>query len=101
LLHLLATLLPIVTASDLFRNKGAPKVALWVAGLSVLPWMASATGHHWVTHGIFNLIVFVGLGWALSKLDNGQGLKISANALVIAIVSAAVVSELIITGFYL
>jgi len=68
---------------------------------TVLAWMASITGHHWVTHGIFDLIVFAGLGWALSKLDSGQGLNISANALVIVIVSAIVVSEVIITGFYI
>lgn len=27
------------------------------------------------------MIVFVGLGWAFSRLDNGQGLKITANIL--------------------
>jgi lipoprotein signal peptidase len=68
---------------------------------TVLAWMKAATGHHWVTHGIFNLIVFVGLGWALSRLDNGQGLKITANILVICIVCAVFVSGLIITGFYI
>ena len=68
---------------------------------TVLAWMKVATGHHWVTHGIFNLIVFVGLGWALSRLDNGQGLKITANILVICIVCAVFVSGLIITGFYI
>jgi lipoprotein signal peptidase len=67
---------------------------------TVLAWMKSATGHHWVTHGIFNLIVFVALGWALSRLNSGQGLKITANALVICIVGAVCVSGLIITGFY-
>jgi lipoprotein signal peptidase len=68
---------------------------------TVLAWMKAATGHHWVTHGIFNLIVFVGLGWALSRLDNGQGLKITANILVICIVCAVFVSGLIISGFYI
>ena len=68
---------------------------------TVLAWMKAATGHHWVTHGIINLIVFVGLGWAFSRLDNGKGLKITANILVICIVFAVFVSGLIITGFYI
>jgi hypothetical protein len=68
---------------------------------TVLAWMASATGHHWVTHGIFNLIVFVALGWALAKRNSGQGMKISANALVFSMVGAVILSGLIIMGFYI
>jgi hypothetical protein len=44
------------------QQRGARKVALWVAGLIVPLCMASATGHHWDTHEILNLIIFVGLG---------------------------------------
>jgi len=68
---------------------------------TVLAWMASTTGHHWVTHGIFNLIVFIALGWGLAKRNNGQGLKMSANALVQCMVGAIVLSGLIIMGFYI
>lgn len=68
---------------------------------TVLAWMKSATGHHWATHGIINLIVFVALGWLLSKLGNGRGVEISTKTLVILIVGAVVLSELIITKFYL
>ncbi|OGR14665.1 MAG: hypothetical protein A2277_11145 [Desulfobacterales bacterium RIFOXYA12_FULL_46_15] len=68
---------------------------------TVLAWMKSLTGHHWATHGIINLIVFVVLGWILPKLGNGQGMKISANVLVIAVVGAVILSEIIITGFYI
>ncbi|MFA5904606.1 MAG: hypothetical protein WC836_11790, partial [Desulfobacula sp.] len=68
---------------------------------TVLAWMKSVTGHHWATHGIMNLIVFVVLGWILSRPGNGQGMKISANALVIAVVGAVILSEIIITGFYI
>ena len=46
-------------------------------------------------------IVFVVLGWILPKLGNGQGMKISANVLVIAVVGAVILSEIIITGFYI
>jgi lipoprotein signal peptidase len=68
---------------------------------TVLAWMKAATGHHWVTHGVLNLIVFVVLGWALSRPNRGQGVKISANGLVMSIVGAVVISGLLIMGFYL
>lgn len=68
---------------------------------TVLAWMKAATGHHWVTHGVLNLIVFVVLGWALSRPNNGQGVKITGNVLVMSIVGAVVISGLLIMGFYL
>jgi hypothetical protein len=67
----------------------------------VLAWMAAITGHHWVTHGLINLILFVVLGWALSRAGKGQGVKISANGLVSCIVGAVVISGGLISGFYL
>ena len=63
--------------------------------------MAAITGHHWVTHGLINLILFVVLGWALSRAGKGQGVKISANGLVSCIVGAVVISGGLISGFYL
>jgi uncharacterized membrane protein SirB2 len=68
---------------------------------SILAWMKAATGHHWVTHGVVNLIVFIVLGWALSRPNRGQGVKISANVLAMSIVGAVVISGLLIMGFYL
>jgi lipoprotein signal peptidase len=67
---------------------------------TVLHWMKAATGHHWVTHGIINLIVFVALGWVFSRFNSGEGIKLTAGALVCTITSAVVLSGLIITGFY-
>jgi hypothetical protein len=67
----------------------------------VLAWMKAITGHHWVTHGLFNLILFVVLGWVLSRGGGGQGVKMSANGLVSFIVGAVVVSGVLISGFYL
>jgi len=67
----------------------------------VLAWMKAMTGHHWVTHGLINLIIFVVLGWALSRAGKGQGVKISANGLVSCIVGAVIVGGVLITGFYL
>lgn len=68
---------------------------------TILAWMKAATGHHWVTHGVVNLIVFVVLGWALSRPNRGQGVRITANFLAMSIVGAVVISGLLIMGFYL
>ena len=67
----------------------------------VLAAMKAMTGHHWVTHGLINLILFVALGWVLSKIDKGQGVKISANGLISCIVGAVIISGVLISGFYI
>jgi lipoprotein signal peptidase len=67
----------------------------------VLAVMKSITGHHWVTHGLFNLILFVVLGWALGRVNKGQGVNLSVNGLVSCIVGAVVISGALISGFYL
>jgi len=66
---------------------------------TVFAWMAAATGHHWVTHGLLDVIVFVVLGLLLAKV--GGGVRMTANALVATIVGATVLSGLIITSFNL
>jgi hypothetical protein len=67
----------------------------------VLALMKAVTGHHWVTHGLIDLILFVVLGWALSKVNKGNGLKMSAKGLVAYIVGAVLISWILISGFYL
>ncbi|MEJ2102002.1 MAG: hypothetical protein P8X68_18815 [Desulfobacterales bacterium] len=67
----------------------------------VLAAMKAITGHHWVTHGLINLIIFVVLGWVLSRINKGQGVKLSANGLISYIVGAIVISGVLISGFYL
>ena len=68
---------------------------------TVLAWMKAATGHHWVTHGILNLIVFFVLGWSLPRLNDGEGVSITGRALVATIVASLIISWLIIAGFFL
>jgi len=68
---------------------------------TVLAWMKAATCHHWITHGLSDLILFVFLGWVLSKLDNGNCVRISANLLIGSIAGAVVISSLLIMGFYI
>jgi hypothetical protein len=41
------------------------------------------------------------LGWALARINKGQGMKMSANALVSCIVGAVIISGVLISGFYL
>ena len=68
---------------------------------TVLAWMKAATGHHWITHGVLDIILFLVLGWVFSRLNNGQGIRITPNALIICIVGSVVISGLIISGFYI
>ena len=68
---------------------------------SVLAWMKAASGHHWITHGILAIILFAAIGWALSRPNNGEGLKISTNALIGSIVASVLISNLLIAGFYI
>ena len=60
----------------------------------VMAWMKSLTGHHWMTHGLLTLLVFVVLGLALAGRS-----EISANRLAWGVVAVTVVSGLIIAGF--
>lgn len=59
--------------------------------------MAAITGHHWVTHGLLDLIVFLVLGFVLSR----RNITMSGNALVTTIVGATVVSGVIIAGYFI
>jgi hypothetical protein len=68
---------------------------------SVLAWMKAATGHHWVTHGVLDIILFVVLGLILAQTGGGRGVQISSKSLINTIIGAVVVSGLIIAGFYL
>ena len=67
----------------------------------LLNFMKKVTIHHWVTHGAFDLMVFVVLGWLLAQLNGGAGLRISTKSFVTMIVGAVVLGGLIIAGFYL
>jgi hypothetical protein len=68
---------------------------------TVMAWMKSATPHHWITHTLLDLIVFVVLGVVLAKMNDGQGIKISPDRLNGFIVVAFVISGILIAGFYL
>jgi hypothetical protein len=68
---------------------------------TVLAWMKAATPHHWITHALLDLIVFVVLGVVLARTNEGQGIKINADKLNSFIVGAFVISGILIAGFFL
>ncbi|NOY82753.1 MAG: hypothetical protein GXP31_17280 [Kiritimatiellaeota bacterium] len=68
---------------------------------TVFAWMKAATGHHWITHGVLDVIVFLGLGWALSRLNNGQGIRLTPKVLIVWLTGSVVLGALIICVFYL
>ena len=61
--------------------------------------LVAITGHHWVTHGLLNLVVFLVLGLVLSRA--GGGMRMTANVLITIIAGATVVSGLIIVGYFI
>lgn len=66
---------------------------------SVHDGLAAITGHHWVTHGLLDVIVFVILGFVLVRLVGGT--RMTASMLITAIVGATVISGLIIAGYFI
>jgi TRAP-type mannitol/chloroaromatic compound transport system permease large subunit len=76
-------------------------VLLKESSQTVLAFMKQLTFHHWVTHSLLILLLFVALGWILGRSNGGQGIKMSVNGLVGTLVGSVVLSGLIIAGFYL
>jgi hypothetical protein len=61
--------------------------------------MASLFGHHWTTHSIFDLIVFVGLG--LVFMGTGTAARMNGLTLVKVVIGSAVVGGLGLLGWFL
>lgn len=61
--------------------------------------LTTMTGHHWVSHGVLNLIVFLGLGFVLTRL--GGGIRMTENRLLALIVAATGLGGLIIVGYFI
>lgn len=71
-------------------------VVLKESNETVFNGMAALTGHHWVSHGLVDVIVFLVLGLVLAR----RGITMGANALIATIVGATILSGLIIAGFF-
>jgi hypothetical protein len=66
----------------------------------VMPLMKRLTGHHWVTHSLVALILFVVLGGAFSMANGGRGMRMSPRRLIAALAGGVIVGAMIIAGFY-
>jgi hypothetical protein len=79
----------LVNAAIVVIKESSPKVQAW---------MKSVTGHHWVTHSLIVIVLFVVLGWLFSR---GKGLGMGARRLTLLVAGGVVLGSLIIAGFYL
>jgi hypothetical protein len=60
-------------------------------------WMAAFTGHHWGTHGLLTIVLFVALALILSKQD----LTKFENKLINIVIWSVIISFVLINGFFL
>ena len=67
----------------------------------VVDWMKNLTSHHWITHGLIDVVLFVLIGVILSRFGIGKGLATKPKSLVCLIVSTVVISYAALSGFYL
>ncbi len=68
---------------------------------TVMNGMKKLTGHHWITHTVIVLAVFALFGVIFSRMNGGQGRKITIGWLVRTVIGGVAVAGLIIVGFYL
>jgi len=68
---------------------------------SVMSAMKSLTGHHWVTHSVISVSLFLLLGWVFARGNGGQGVKLTGKQLINILVSGVALGGLLIVGFYL
>jgi len=63
--------------------------------------MQKLTGHHWVSHSVIILGLFVFFGWLFAQFNGGQGIKLTASRLIGILVSGVATGAALILGFYL
>jgi hypothetical protein len=63
--------------------------------------MKSITGHHWITHSAFIILLFLALGFTLAQVKGGRGFSLPINCLIRIIVGGIVLAGALIIGFYL
>lgn len=63
--------------------------------------MKQLTGHHWITHSIAIIALFLVSGWFLSRLNHGEGPRLAPGQLLTTLLSGVALAGAIIVGFYL
>lgn len=61
--------------------------------------MKSLSGHHWITHGIFIIVIFLLLGYVFSRGDVKE--KYDPGKLSAYIVFSTIIGSLLIFGYFL
>jgi hypothetical protein len=67
----------------------------------VMIYMKAATGHHWITHGVVVIVLFIIIGLAISNMNAVEKWKLDEKKISNAVVGGAVTGAIIIAGFYL
>jgi nicotinamide riboside transporter PnuC len=63
--------------------------------------MKAATGHHWITHGIVVIVLFLILGLIFSALQPAEKPWLDAKKIVTGTIVSAIIGYVLIVGFYL
>jgi len=65
---------------------------------TVLAWMTAATGHHWITHGLLDVLAFIILGFVLG----GVASRLQSRPTVVATIAlgGVIAGALLIAAFY-
>ena len=67
----------------------------------IMTGMKKIAGHHWTTHSLIVIVLFVGLGGLLGLAKGGRGMEMTTSRLIGTLLSAVGAAALIIIGFYL
>lgn len=68
---------------------------------SLMKGMAALTGHHWTTHGIVVVVMFVVLGLIFSNAQPQGKPWLDAKGVMKGVIIAVIIGYLLIVGFYL
>ena len=68
---------------------------------AVMAAMKKATSHHWITHSILVVALFLLVGWGLGLANGGKGVKLTAKNLLGTVLAGVLLGSLTIVGFYL
>ena len=63
--------------------------------------MKQLTGHHWVTHSVLIVGLFLICGWLFAQAKGGQGFQLTASRLIGTLLAGIVTGATLILGFYL
>jgi len=68
---------------------------------AVMAGMKNMAGHHWTTHSLIVVFLFLGLGALFGQARSGRGPEMSLNRLLGTLLSAVGAAAVVIVGFYL